>query len=92
MRNTATGNEKMSGECDKCGEHALCNCPTVITREDVDKFFEKLMTDEIKEKKCFSCGKGFYFDSYGSALGECDECWFSRFPKEQVEEFYRSFF
>jgi len=68
------------------------NKPTELTREDIDKFVEKLMNEEIKEKKCWTCGKGFYFDSYGSAVGDCDECWFKRFPKEEVKEFYRSFF
>ena len=83
----------MSGECDKCGEHALeCNCPTEITREDLDKCFEKLMIQEIRKHQCFKCNKEYCSHSYGHHIGECDECWFSRFPKEQVEEFYRSFF
>jgi hypothetical protein len=66
--------------------------PTDLTREDIDKFVEKLMTDEIKEKKCHTCGKGFYLDSYGHSFGECDECFFSRWTKEEREAFYRSFF
>lgn len=83
----------MSGECDKCGEHALeCNCPTVLTAADIDRFVENIMKAEIKPHNCFKCGKEYYFDSYGHHIGECDECWFSRFPKEQVKEFYRSFF
>jgi hypothetical protein len=66
--------------------------PTELTAEDIDKFVEKLMTDEIKEKRCSSCDKRFFFQSYGYMFGECDECYFSRFPKEQVEAFCRSFF
>ncbi len=83
----------MSGECDECGEHALeCKCPTILTTEDIDKVFEKMMTEEIKEKKCSSCGKGFYLDSYGHAFGECDECYFARWPAEERRAFYWSFF
>lgn len=82
----------MSSECDKCGEHALeCTCPTVLTDEDIKRFVEKLKTEEIKKHKCFNCVKEYYF-SYGNHIGECDECWFSRFPKEQIEDFCRSFF
>lgn len=66
--------------------------PTEITRDDIDKFVEKSMTEEIKPHKCFKCDKEYYFDSYGHHIGECDECWFSRFQKEEVQSFYRSFF
>ncbi len=66
--------------------------PTEITREDIDKFVDQLMNSEIKPKTCFSCSKEYYFDSYGHMFMECDECYFKRFPKEQVEEFYKSFF
>ncbi len=67
--------------------------PTELTAEDIDKFMEKLMNGDLdlKPRPCFSCSKN-HFPSYGSAVGECDECWFKRFPKDQVKEFYRSFF
>lgn len=65
---------------------------TEITKEDIDKFVKHLMEMEIKPKKCMKCCKKYFFDSYGSHLCECDECYFSRFPKEEREEFFRSFF
>ena len=52
--------------------------PTEVTIEDIDKFFDQLMKSDIKEKKCFTCGKKFYLDSYGHMFGECDECFFAR--------------
>ncbi len=66
--------------------------PIELTIEDIDKFYEKLMNGEfdIKMKPCFKCGKE-HFPNYGHHLCECDECFFSRFPKKQVEAFYRSF-
>lgn len=66
--------------------------PTEISADDIDKVFEKLMIQEIKSYECFKCSKGYYGGSYGHHIGECDECWFSRFPKEQVKAFCRSFF
>lgn len=66
--------------------------PTEITSEEIDCFVEKLRTEEIQEKKCSSCNKGFYFHSYGWAFSECDECYFARWPKKEREEFFRSFF
>jgi uncharacterized protein (DUF983 family) len=66
--------------------------PTILTLEDIDKFVETLKNSEIKEHNCLKCGKGYFFDSYGHHIGECDGCWFSRFPKEEVQAFYRSFF
>lgn len=65
--------------------------PTEITSADIDKFFEMLMNSEIQQHQCFKCSKE-YIQSYGHHICECDECYFKRFPKEQVEEFYRSFF
>lgn len=73
----------MSSECDK---------PTEITQQDIDTFFNKLMTEEIKKHQCFKCSKEYYGGSYGHPISECDECWFSRFPKKEVHAFYRSFF
>jgi hypothetical protein len=67
------------------------NKPTEITTEDIDRFVEYLMNSEIKKHQCFKCSKE-YLQSYGHHMQECDECWFSRFPEEQVKEFYRSFF
>jgi hypothetical protein len=66
--------------------------PTELTAQDIDKFVEKLMNEEIKGHQCFKCSKKYYGGSYGHHIGECDECWFSRFPKDQVQAFYRSFF
>ena len=65
--------------------------PTEITVADLEKCFEKLLTQEIKKHQCFKCSKEYYGGSYGHHISECDECWFSRFPKDQVEAFYRSF-
>jgi hypothetical protein len=50
--------------------------PTELTAEDIDKFVEKLMTEEIKEKRCSSCVKRFFFQSFGYMFGECDEFYF----------------
>ena len=66
--------------------------PSEITSSDIDRLVDMLMTSEIKEKVCYSCSKKYFFDSYGDHIGKCDECWFSMFPKEEVEAFYRSFF
>lgn len=63
---------------------------TSLTSKDIDNFVEKLMNEEIKSRKCFKCSNK-YFPSYGAHLDECDKCFFSRFPKESVEKFYRSF-
>lgn len=66
--------------------------PTILTRENLETYFNKLMKEEIKPHYCFKCSKEYFLNSYGHHIGECDECWFSRFPKEEVREFYRSFF
>lgn len=66
--------------------------PTELTINDIDSCFNILMNSEIKEKKCFTCGKGYYSDIYGHAFMECDECFFKRVPKEEREAFFRSFF
>lgn len=66
--------------------------PTELTVEDIDKLFDELLNLEIKEKTCSSCGKGYYLDSYGYMFWECHECYFKRWPKEEREAFYRSFF
>ncbi len=60
--------------------------PTEITSADIDKFLKSLMESEIKYSLCFSCSKSF-FPNYD--LMECDECYFSRFPPQQVTEFYK---
>lgn len=67
--------------------------PTVLTCKDIDNFAEKLLNGDfdIKQKVCFNCSKE-HFPNYGHHLGECDECYFARFPKDKVEKFYRSFF
>lgn len=65
--------------------------PTELTCEDVDKFVEKMMNGDfdIKKRSCWECSKDF-FPNYHDM--ECDECYFSKFPKEQVQAFYRRFF
>lgn len=65
--------------------------PTEFTSQDIDKFVENLMNSEIKEKKCATCGKGYYLNSYGYMFMECDECFFKRVPAKQKEQFFRSF-
>ncbi len=67
--------------------------PTELTNQDIDKFVKKLMDGDfdIKPKPCFKCGKE-HFPNYGNLLEECDECFFARFPKDQVGDFYKSFF
>ena len=71
----------------------LDDAPTLLTIEDIDNFFNKMMNGEfdLKERECWKCGKN-HFPNYGGHLQECDECFFSRFPKEEREKFYRSFF
>jgi hypothetical protein len=66
--------------------------PTILTASDIDRFVEVLMNSEIKKHNCFKCSGEYFGGSYGHHIGECDECWFSRFPKAEVEAFYRSFF
>ncbi len=68
------------------------NKPTEITHKDIDNLVNQLMSSELKPNTCFKCSKEYYFDSYGHHINECDECWFSRFPKEEREAFFRSFF
>jgi uncharacterized OB-fold protein len=63
--------------------------PTEITIDDIEKYYNKIMTQEIKKHTCLKCSKK-YFPNYHEY--ECDECFFSRFPKEIVSEYYRSFF
>lgn len=68
------------------------DAPTELTRDDIDKFFEMLKNEEIKKYVCIKCFKEYIGGSYGHHIQECDECWFSRFPKEEVMKFYKSFF
>ncbi len=65
--------------------------PTELTQEDIYEVLKKLMNEEIRKHQCFKCSKE-YLGSYGHHIGECDECWFSRFPIEEKEAFFRSFF
>jgi hypothetical protein len=64
---------------------------TEITKEDMDKFVNNLLKNEITLKKCSICNKK-YLHSYGENFQECDECFFKRFPKEEVQKFCKSFF
>lgn len=52
---------------------------------------DQLKHQEIKEITCFKCSEP-HLPNYGYHVGECDECFFSRFTKEQREKFYRSLF
>lgn len=65
--------------------------PTELTIDDIDKIFKHLKSSEIRQIQCMSCGEK-HIPNYGHGFGECDECYFSRFPKEDTEKFYRSFF
>lgn len=67
--------------------------PTEFTATDIDKVTEMLSNGyfDLKQKPCWKCSKE-HFPNYGHHLQECDECYFARFPKEEVEAFYRSFF
>lgn len=62
------------------------NKPTELTSEDIDQLINQIMPYQ-----CVKCSKK-YIHSYGQDVGECDECWFARFPKEEREAFCRSFF
>lgn len=72
---------------DYCNIHK----PTELTVDQIDNVIKYLMNYEIKHSQCFKCGKK-HFGSYGYNKNECDECWFSRFPKEDVEKFCKTFF
>lgn len=65
--------------------------PTELTVEDIDNFVNKMMNGDfdMKYRPCWKCSKEF-LPNYDDV--KCDECYFSQFPKEQVQEFYRSFF
>lgn len=65
--------------------------PTELTQSDIDEFVRRLESCEfdIKLRPCLTCSQ-MHLPNY--SLMECDECFFSIFPKEQVEEFYRIFF
>lgn len=67
--------------------------PTELTLSYINNFIEKINKNELDIKfiPCSSCGKE-YLPSYGEFFCECDECWFKRFPKEQIKDFYKSFF
>ena len=64
---------------------------TELTIEDIENFVKDLMDGkhDIKMRPCWKCSKDFYPNYHHD---ECDECFFSKFPKDQVEAFYRSFF
>lgn len=66
--------------------------PTELSIKDIDNFVESLMNSEIKPKTCLTCSKEFYLDSYGWMFGECDECYFKRWPEEDKKAFFRKFF
>lgn len=69
----------------------MSNQSTEITADDIDQFVNQLMKSEIKQWNCLKCNK-LYIISYGQHLQECDECYFSRFDKKDVEAFCRRFF
>lgn len=67
--------------------------PTEITRADIDNVMARLESGEFDSKltPCTKCGKE-HLTNYGNHWSECDECFFARFPKEQRQAFFRSFF
>lgn len=67
--------------------------PTEITRDDLDNICNKLLAGDfdLKPRPCIGCNKQ-HLPNYGYVFGECDECYLSRFPKDKVEAFCRSFF
>lgn len=58
----------------------------ILLNADLDSIIDKLSFFEIKAECCLKCGK-VHLPSYGADFGECDECFFARFPKEMVKEF-----
>lgn len=66
---------------------------TEITVDDIDTVLKDIIEGkyDVQPRPCLKCGK-CHFPSYGAHLDECDECFFSRFPKEEREDFYRNFF
>lgn len=68
--------------------------PTILSASDIDKFVQDCLDGkhDPKPQTCFKCGTTRHFlINYGHRFNECDECYFARFPKEQVQAFYRSF-
>ena len=61
--------------------------PTELTKDDIDAFVEKMMTDEIQLHECTGWSNKF-LQNYDYYL--CDECYFEQFPKEEVKKFYQS--
>jgi hypothetical protein len=66
------------------------NESTELKKEDLDEIMRRIIGGEfdMKKIKCWGCEKEFYNSRDGM---NCDECFFKKFPKEQVENFYRSF-
>lgn len=64
--------------------------PTEITIEDIDNVLKKIENGDfdIKKTDCLCCGKS-HLPNYGWQILQCDECFFSRYTKEQKEEFFR---
>ena len=65
----------------------MTNEPTELTREDIDSFFENLLTSDIPILCCIGCDKRF-LQNYDYYL--CDECYFAQFPKKEVKEYFES--
>lgn len=65
--------------------------PTELTIADIDAMRARIENGDLdlKLRHCFKCGEDF-LPNYD--FSECDECYFSKFPKDQVEIFCRSFF
>ncbi len=66
--------------------------PTELTIEDVEAFVAGLNRGDYDPKivKCWVCDVD-HFPNYGHRLGECDECFFSRFSPKARRKFYMSF-
>ncbi len=66
------------------------NNPSELTRADVDKFTNDLLNYEYQEMECIKCRKKFC-ETQLNIDRECDECFFSQFPKEEVTKFCKRF-
>lgn len=85
--------EKTAEQYTKLLNHEYDNAPTELTKEDINIFAKNLLEGkyDLKERPCMKCSKD-HFPSYGAHLGECDQCYFERWPIEERTKFFRSFF
>ena len=62
------------------------NTPTELTIEDIHKALEALKNYTMI-RRCWGCSKEFLPNYSGE---ECDQCYFDKFPKDQVTAYYKS--